>query len=185
MPTRVQWFSQLDEIHQQKDVKLYSPKRLLKKFFNWLSHFLRICILLVLTYTHICTQWPQKFFCSFLAYEYPKFAEFYADFKSVEIIGKKSTQKVICQTLLQVSSIKEENLWFFTLFLAVTFLLANFSHFSQLFRNQRKILRCFDTHLQILWRKSFYVILALFWNFKAQSARNGSKFWKTYVTKVS
>ena len=82
-------------------------------------------------------------------------------------------EKVICQTLLQVSSIEEENLWFFTLFLAVTFLLANFSHFSQQFRNQRKILRFFDTHIQILQRKSFYVILALFWNFKARFARNG------------
>jgi hypothetical protein len=29
-----------------------------------------------------------KFFGSFLAYEYSKFAEFYADFKSVEIIEK-------------------------------------------------------------------------------------------------
>jgi hypothetical protein len=36
----------------------------------------------------VCTQWPQNFFCSFLAYEYSKFAEFYADFKSVEIIEK-------------------------------------------------------------------------------------------------
>ncbi len=34
-----------------------------------------------------------KFFLFFLAYEYSKFAEFYADFKSVEIIEKKSTQK--------------------------------------------------------------------------------------------
>jgi hypothetical protein len=34
-----------------------------------------------------------KIFCSFLAYEYSKFAEFYADFKSVEIIEKKSFQK--------------------------------------------------------------------------------------------
>ncbi len=93
MSNRVQWFSQLDEIHQQKDAKEYSQKCSLKKFFNWLSHFLRICILLVLTYTHICTQWPQKNFCSFLAYEYSKFAEFYADFKSVEIIKKKSAQK--------------------------------------------------------------------------------------------
>ncbi len=94
-------------------------------------------------------------------------------------------EKVICQTLLQVSSKEEENLWFFTLFLAVTFLLANFSHFSQQFLNQHKILRCFDTHIQILQRKSFYVILALFWNFKARFARNGSTFWKTYFTKLS
>jgi hypothetical protein len=41
-------------------------------------------------------------------------------------------------------------------------LLANFSHFSQQFRNQHKILRCFDTHIHILQRKGFYVILALF-----------------------
>ncbi len=33
------------------------------------------------------------FFFVFLAYEYSKYAEFFADFKSVEIIGKKSTQK--------------------------------------------------------------------------------------------
>jgi hypothetical protein len=52
-----------------------------------------------------------KIFCSFLAYDYSKFAEFYADFKSVEIIGKKiHPEKVICQTLLQVSSIEKENL---------------------------------------------------------------------------
>ncbi len=52
-----------------------------------------------------------KFFCSFVAYEYSKFAEFYTDFKSVEIIEKKiRPEKVICQTLLQVISIEEENL---------------------------------------------------------------------------
>ncbi len=72
-------------------------------------------------------------------------------FKSV---GKKEkkvlTEKVICQKLLQISSIKEVNPQFFTLFLPVTFLLANFLHFSQQFRNQRKILHCFDTHIQIL-----------------------------------
>ncbi len=31
-----------------------------------------------------------NFFCSFVAYEYSKFAEFYADFKSVKIIEKKN-----------------------------------------------------------------------------------------------
>jgi hypothetical protein len=34
--------------------------------------------------------------------------------------------------------------------LPVTFLLANFLHFSQQIPNQRKILSCFDTHIQIL-----------------------------------
>jgi hypothetical protein len=61
-------------------------------------------------------------------------------------------EKVICQKLLQVSSIEENRLQLCTLLLPVTFLLANFLHFSQQFRNQRKILSCFDTHLA---KKSF------------------------------
>ncbi len=91
MTIRVQWFSQLDGIHQQKDAKWYSLKSLLKKFFNWLSHFLRICI--ISKNTHICTPWPPNFFLSFLTYDNQKNAEFYADFKSVEIIWKKCTLK--------------------------------------------------------------------------------------------
>ncbi len=43
-------------------------------------------------YSHMYSM-TTKFFCSFLAYEYSKYAEFYADFKSVDIIGKKWTQK--------------------------------------------------------------------------------------------
>jgi hypothetical protein len=43
-------------------------------------------------YSYMYSMTP-KFFNSFLAYEYSKYAEFYADFKSVEIIGKKSAQK--------------------------------------------------------------------------------------------
>jgi hypothetical protein len=61
-----------------------------KKFFNWLSHFLRICIILVPNNTR---NDPKNFFYSFCGYEYPKYAEFHADFKSVEIIEKKCTQK--------------------------------------------------------------------------------------------
>ncbi len=53
--------------------------------------------------------------------------------------------------------------------MAVTFLLANFSHFSQQFQTQHKILRCFDTHIQILKIKSFSVILALFETLKPNS----------------
>ncbi len=36
---------------------------------------------------------PKRGFKFFLAYEYSKYVEFDADFKSVEIIGKKPTQK--------------------------------------------------------------------------------------------
>jgi hypothetical protein len=46
---------------------------------------------------------------SFFAYEYQKYAEFYAE--SVEIIGKKCAQKkVIGQKIWQVSSIGEGKL---------------------------------------------------------------------------
>jgi hypothetical protein len=58
--------------------------------------------------------------------------------------------KVFCQKLLQVSSIEEDKLQFCTLLLPVTFLLANFLHFSQQIPNQRKILSCFDTHIRVL-----------------------------------
>ncbi len=43
-------------------------------------------------YSYMYSMTP-KFFCNLLTYEYSEFAEFYADFKSVEIIEKKSTQK--------------------------------------------------------------------------------------------
>jgi hypothetical protein len=53
-----------------------------------------------------------KNFSSFWAYEYSKFAEFYADFKKNCGKNRKKLhpEKVICQTLLQVTSIEEENL---------------------------------------------------------------------------
>ena len=58
-------------------------------------------------------------------------------------------QKVICQKLLQISSIEEGKDKFSTLVLPITFFLANFLPFSQRFRNQREILRYFDTQTQI------------------------------------
>ncbi len=45
------------------------------------------------------------------------YAEFYADFKSVELVGKKCTQqKFFCKNLLQVSCIEEDKLQLCTLF---------------------------------------------------------------------
>jgi hypothetical protein len=70
-------------------------------------------------------------------------------------LKKVYLEKVICQKLLQVSSREEYKLQFCTLLLAVTFLFAIFLHFSQLFRNQRKILSFLGTHIQVLRRKSF------------------------------
>ena len=68
-------------------------------------------------------------------------------------LKKVYLEKVICQKLSQFSSREEHK--FCTLLLPVTFLLANFLHFSQQFQNQRKILSFLDNHIQILWRKSF------------------------------
>jgi hypothetical protein len=65
-------------------------------------------------------------------------------------LKKVYLEKVICQKLVQVSSIEEDKLQFCTLLLPVTFLLAKFLHFSQQIPNQRKILSCFDTQIQIL-----------------------------------
>ncbi len=45
---------------------------------------------MILKYVH---NVPQNFLKSFFGYEYPKYAEFHADFKSVERIEKKCTQK--------------------------------------------------------------------------------------------
>jgi hypothetical protein len=61
--------------------------------------------------------------------------------------------KKVYQKLVEVSSIEENKLQFCTILLPVTFLLANFLHFSQQIPNQRKILSCFDTRIQILWRR--------------------------------
>jgi hypothetical protein len=48
-------------------------------------------------------------------------------------LKKMHPEKVICQKLLQIGSIEEENPQFCTLFLPATFLLANVLHFSQQF----------------------------------------------------
>ncbi len=67
----------------------------------------------------------------------------------MEIIGKKSYLPETC------TSIEEYKLQFCTFILPVTFLLANFLHFSQQNSNHRKILSCFDTRIQICEEKGF------------------------------
>ncbi len=61
----------------------------------------------------------RTIFNSTFAFEYPKYTEFHADFKSVEIIGKQCTQKnLFRQNLLQVGTvpIEEDKLQYCTLF---------------------------------------------------------------------
>jgi hypothetical protein len=71
---------------------------------------------------------------------------------------------------LSYCNIEEDRLSFCILFWLISFLLTNFWHFSQQFRNQR----CFDTHIQSL---------KLFWNFEAEFARNGSNLEKRVLLK--
>jgi hypothetical protein len=61
-----------------------------KKVFNWIRHFFHSSIYKKYSYMYSMTP---NFFPSFLTYKYQKFAEFLADFKSMEIFGKKCTQK--------------------------------------------------------------------------------------------
>jgi hypothetical protein len=72
-----------------------------------------------------------NFFNYFFAYEYPKYAEFYANFETRENNWKKSAPiKVIYQTFLKFLSIEEDKLQFYTLLSPIAFLFSNFSHFS-------------------------------------------------------
>jgi hypothetical protein len=64
-------------------------------------------------------------------------------------------------------------------FIAHNFFLVHFLQLFQRIRNQRDILRFLISFL------IFWVILALFANFEAERAKNGSKNQKTYLVNVS
>jgi hypothetical protein len=66
--------------------------------------------------------------------------------------------------------------------------LANFSHFSQKFRNQRKILRWFVTHIQICEEKvfrSYYLVELCFYTSKPNSQKRlkivKNMFYKSFL----
>ncbi len=112
-------------------------KMFVKKFFNWLSHFLRICIILFPKHTHICMYSMT-----------PKFFYFFFNIwvsKKRRIFTLNSNP---WNNLKKVYLSREDyKLQFCTLLLPVTFLLANFLHFSQQFRNRLKIQSFLDTHI--------------------------------------
>ncbi len=151
---RLQWFS------PAKRCQIIFFKMFFKKVFQLVKTFLaNLHSTISKRYSYNVwpmTPWPQKNFIFFFNIWVSKKRRILCWFQNRENNLKKVyPEKVICQNLLQVSSIEEDKLQFCTLLLPVTFLLANFLHFSQQLRNQRKILSCFDTHIQILWRKSF------------------------------
>jgi hypothetical protein len=71
-------------------------------------------------------------------------------FQIREIMKKLHSDKVLSKILLHLEAfIEEDKFQLCILGLPITSLLANLFHFTQRFLNQRKILGCFDTHIQI------------------------------------
>ncbi len=104
-----------------------------------------------------------------------------SDFKSVKIIGKKCTQKKLFAKNCSKRTISNVAHFF-----AYNFLVANFSHFSQQFRNQRKFCSVLIPIFKFCEEKHFRSYYCnIFLNFKAQLSRNGLKYGKTCSTKVS
>ncbi len=68
-------------------------------------------------------------------------------------------------------------------FLLITFFWFVFLHFFQRIRNQRKILRFLISFLLKKNKKMLGVILALYANFEAERAKNGSKNKKNVFSK--
>ena len=113
-------------------------------------------------YSYMYSMTP-KFFYFFFNIWVSKNAKFLRWFQiRKNNLKKVYIEKVICQKLIQVSSIEEYKLQFCTLLLPVTFLLANFLHFSQQFQNQRKILRCFEKYSNFV-KKKFIGHFRTFW----------------------
>ncbi len=82
---------------------------------------LQLCILPVPKNAHICMySMTPTFFISFFAHEHQKYADFYADFKPVEIIGKIAPRKSYLPK--PFASREEDKLQFCMLFLPTTFL---------------------------------------------------------------
>jgi hypothetical protein len=69
--------------------------------------------------------------------------------------------------------------------LLITFFRGIFSKLFLRIQNKREILLLFYTHIDFFQKNNFWVILALFKNFEAKRAKNGSKNQKTYFVNVT
>jgi hypothetical protein len=147
----LQWFSQLDGIHQQCQILFF--KMFVKKDFQLVKPFLaNLHYTISKKYSYMYSM-TLKFFNFFFNIWVSKKRRILRWF---QIRGNKMKkvylEKVICQKLLQVRSREEYKLQFCTLLLPVTFLLANF---SQQFRNQHKILSFWIPKFKFCEEKSF------------------------------
>ncbi len=128
----------------------------------------------------ICVLNDPKKFQFFIENEYPKYAEFYIDFKSVEIIGKKSNQKKLfakkfCKLVV---GIEEDSLQFSTLFLPITFLLAHFHSFLNRFEISEKFCVVLITILRFCEEKVFRSYLHFFEPSQPNSQETAQKLEK-------
>ncbi len=144
-------------------------KMFVKKVFQLVKPFLaNLLSTICKKYSYcICTLWPQNLFISFFTYDNKK-TQNYAE--------KVYLKKVICQKFLQVSSMEEHKLQFCTLLLPITFLLAFFCIFLNSFEISVKFWVVLIPILKFCEKFFLKLILALFRNFKALFAKNGSKF---------
>jgi hypothetical protein len=91
-------------------------------------------------------------------------------------------KKVISKNATEKKPFFHFLLMFVKLFLLITFFWCIFLHLFQRIRNQREILRFLISFL-IFFIEFFWVILALFANFEAECAKNGSKNQKNVFCK--
>ncbi len=113
-----------------------------------------------------------------------EYAEFHADFESVETVFEKMYQKkFIAKTWRKY--LFSLLLMFVKLVLLITFFRGIFVQLFQRIRNQRLILRFLISLFIFFKKKFFWVIISTFKNFVAKRAKNGSKNQKTYFVNVS
>jgi hypothetical protein len=109
-----------------------------------------------------------------------KNAEFHADFESVEKGLKKFTQKKLLAKTWRKYALFSLLLMFVKLVLLVTFLVHFFTTFSTDYKSAWN--SAFLISFFIFFTKNIYwVILALFANFEAKCAKNGSKKIKKHT----
>ncbi len=94
-----------------------------------------------------------------------KNAEFHADFEAVEKLVKKMHQKKVISKTSLTNMSKSEKVKISVTFLLITFFWCIFSNLFQRIRNQREILRFFDTHVEFLKKTFFLALISTFLKF--------------------
>ncbi len=120
----------------------------------------------------------KKFLILFWHISIQNTQNFNADFKSVEIIRKKSTQKKLFAKYFCKLVVQEEKLRFFTLFLAINFLLANIYVFLNSFEFSIKLCNVLIPIFKFCKEKVFMSYQHFFETLKPDSQETAQDFEK-------